>query len=193
MNTTDSEVNLIFNSGARHPINQCLFNDIDKEIENAIHIYQQEATRNTYEEKKKESKEEEKKQHEEQYQSLVGFLKNTLQDKVKDVRISNRLTDSACCLVSDEYGMDVRMEKILRSVQQEVPETKRILEINPGHRLIQNMEKVVEKDNNNEKLQEYADVLYNQALLTAGLEVEDPAAFSRRISNLLAEDAAKQV
>ncbi len=140
-------------------------------------------------EDEKEEKEQERQQKREQYQSLVEFMQEKLSEKVKEVRISNRLTDSACCLVTDEHGMDVHMEKILRSVNQEVPQTKRILEINPDHRLIQNMEKLVEKDDNKQKLEEYADVLYNQALLTAGLELEDPLQFSQRVTQLMAADA----
>ena len=131
---------------------------------------------------------EEKEKSAEQYQQLLNFLKEKLSDKVKDVRVSTRLTDSACCLVSDEQGTDVHMEKILQSLNAGTPPTKRIMEINPSHSLMNKMNKLV-KDNTNEiKLTEYAELLYDQALLTAGMQIDDPVTFSQRISNLMASE-----
>ena len=64
-------------------------------------------------------------------------VKEILKAEVKDVRLSERLRDSACCLVTDEGGMDPNMEKLLKAMGQEVPQSKRILEINPGHPVIE--------------------------------------------------------
>jgi molecular chaperone HtpG len=123
----------------------------------------------------------------EKYADLVAFLKDELKDKVKDIKVSSRLTESACCLVSGEMDMGVHMEKILKALQKDVPTAKRILEINPEHGLIQNMESMVKDNSRHLQLKEYADILFDQAALTAGLEIEDPSAFAQRISRVMAQ------
>jgi molecular chaperone HtpG len=117
----------------------------------------------------------------------VAFLKDELKDRVKDIKVSSRLTESACCLVSGEMDMGVHMEKILKALQKDVPTAKRILEINPEHGLIQNMESMVKDNSRHLQLKEYADILFDQAALTAGLEIEDPSAFAQRISRVMAQ------
>ncbi len=69
----------------------------------------------------------------EKFGKLLGMIKEQLKNEVKDVRLSGRLKDSACCLVADEGGLDPQMEKLLKSMGQDVPSNKRILEINPSH------------------------------------------------------------
>jgi molecular chaperone HtpG len=123
----------------------------------------------------------------EKYADLVAFLKDELKDKVKDIKVSSRLTESACCLVSGEMDMGVHMEKILKALQKDVPTAKRILEINPEHGLIQNMESMVKDNSRHLQLKEFADILFDQAALTAGLEIEDPSAFAQRISRVMAQ------
>ncbi|MFW5997081.1 MAG: molecular chaperone HtpG [Verrucomicrobiota bacterium] len=138
------------------------------------------------------SQEEEKKSKEEaaeEYQQLLNFLKDKLGEKVKDVRVSSRLTDSPCCLVSDEQGTDVHMEKIMQSLNMGMPPSKRILEVNPAHELLQNMNKLVKDSQTEPTLTEYADLLYDQALLTSGLPIDKPIDFSRRISRIMATNA----
>jgi len=110
---------------------------------------------------------------------------------VKDVRLSGRLTDSACCLVADEGDMDPQMEKLLRSMGQEVPPTKRILEINPTHQLFSAMNRVFDKDRNDPTLKEYIMLLYDQALLLEGSKPRDPSAFTRALARLMAEHLDK--
>ena len=122
-----------------------------------------------------------------EYADLVAFLKEELKDKVKDIKVSSRLTDSACCLVSGDMDMGVHMEKILKALQKDVPTAKRILEINPEHDLIRNMESMVKDNSRHLQLKEYADILFDQAALTAGLEIEDPSAFAQRISRVMAQ------
>jgi molecular chaperone HtpG len=137
-------------------------------------------------EEEKKEKEESRKQAEEEHKNLVEKMKELLGDKVKEVRLSQRLTESACCLVADEFGMGVHMEKIMRAMNQEVPPARRILELNPDHPVVDVLQKLFDKDADNPKVAEYTELLYDQALLTSALPVQDPLAFARRISNLMA-------
>jgi molecular chaperone HtpG len=125
-------------------------------------------------------------EEEKKFGKLVDFIKDHLKDDVKDVRLSGRLKDSACCLVSDEGDLDPRMEKFLKSMGQEVPAGKRILEINPDHPLFEAMNGLFEKEGRSALLGEYAGLLYDQALVMDGARPKDPAAFSRSMSKLMA-------
>ena len=135
----------------------------------------------------KAAKEEARKQAEADNKDLVAAMKEILGDKVKEVRLSKRLTESACCLVSDEWGMGVHMEKIMKAMNPDTPPTKRILELNPDHSLIAALRQVHAKDAKDPKLAECTEMLYDEALLTAQLPLEDPLAFAKRISNLMAD------
>ncbi len=134
------------------------------------------------EKKEKESKTEEAKK---QYLGILEFIKDKLADKVKEVRLSNRLTDSACCLVADEYGLDANMERLLKSMNQDVPESKRILELNPDHPIMQVLNKMYEQDKGNKKLADFCELLFDQALLTEGSPIRDPLRFTMLISELM--------
>jgi len=125
-------------------------------------------------------------EEEKKFGKLVDFIKDHLKDDVKDVRLSGRLKDSACCLVSDEGDLDPKMEKFLKSMGQEVPAGKRILEINPDHSLFEAMNRLFEKEGGSALLGEYAGLLYDQALVMDGARPKDPAAFSRSMSKLMA-------
>ncbi len=138
-----------------------------------------------------EEKKEKREKTGQKYQELIAFIKDALKDDLKDVKISDRLTASACCLVSDEMDMDVRMEQILKTMHKDMPPTKRILEINPEHNLIKGMREMVKDNKHHPRLTEYAKLLYEQSLLTAGLPIQDPTAFANRISNLMAAETAK--
>jgi len=136
-----------------------------------------------------EKKEQEAKKEEQvkQYKDLLEFIKETLKERVKEVRLSNRLTDSACCLVADEYGLNANMERILKALNQEVPESKRILELNPAHPIMQVMAKRFEQDKGDKRLSDYCELLCDQALLTEGSPVKDPLRFTRLVSELMVE------
>ncbi len=138
-----------------------------------------------------EKKEQEAKKEEQvkQYKDLLEFIKETLKDRVKEVRLSNRLTDSACCLVADEYGMNANMERIMKAMNQEVPESKRVLELNPGHPIMQVLTKQFEQDKGNKKLLDYCELLFDQALLTEGSPITDPLRFTKLVSELMVEAA----
>lgn len=134
--------------------------------------------------------EEVKKQKEEtgkEFAELMAFVKEELKDKVKDIRMSSRLTDSACCLVSDEYDMGVQMEKIMKAMHGDMPAAKRILELNPRHALVVALNGMVKDKARHLKIRQYAELLLEQARLTAGMELENPVEFARAISQVMAE------
>ncbi len=137
-----------------------------------------------------EKKEQEAKREEaaKQYGDLLSFVKEKLAERVKEVRLSNRLTDSACCLVADEHGLNANMERILRAMNQTVPESKRILELNPDHPIMQVMATLFGKDKSNPRLADYCDLLYDQALLTEGSPIADPLRFTRLVAELMVAD-----
>ncbi len=121
------------------------------------------------------------------YKKLLDLIQDRLDD-VKEVRLSGRLKDSACCLVGDEGEMDPQMEKLLKSMGQDIPERKRILEINPSHPIFEAMNKIFEEDRKSKVLADYTDLLYNQALLLEGSKPKDSAAFAKAISRLMVEN-----
>ena len=95
------------------------------------------------------------------------------------------MTDSACCLVSDEHDPSANMERIFKAMNQDMPKVKRILEVNPDHALVQSFQKLYDKDSASEKLTDYAELLFDQALLTEGSAIADPLQFTKRISDLM--------
>lgn len=117
---------------------------------------------------------------------LVAWLGKTLGEEVKEVRFSHRLVDSPCCLVADAGGMNATMERVLKAMGQEVPETKRILEINPTHPVVAAMAAKLKENADAPELQDYAELLYGQALLMEGSPLKDPGRFSRLVSKLMA-------
>ncbi|MDX8396685.1 MAG: molecular chaperone HtpG [Mariprofundaceae bacterium] len=133
-----------------------------------------------------ENAETEKKEHEEASKSAepaVKKLKESLGDKVKDVRTTDRLTESPACLVSDNFDISGNMERILKQAGQDVPSVKPILEINPEHALVQRLAKMRSKD----KISDFSDILFDQAILAEGALPEDPAGFVRKINALLTQ------
>jgi molecular chaperone HtpG len=141
------------------------------------------------EEKKEKDKKREEAQKE--FSDLISFMSDRLKDKVKEVRFSNRLTDSACCLVADEYGMNANMERIMKAMNQAVPESKRVLELNPDHPILKAMAGIHQLDKSASALSDYADLLYDQALLTEGTPIKDPLRFTRLVSELMVKAAGK--
>ncbi len=129
-----------------------------------------------------------KERSKEKFGKLLGMIKEQLKNEVKDVRLSGRLKDSACCLVADEGGLDPQMEKLLKSMGQDVPSDKRIMEINPSHRVFEVMNGLIDKGGNEQVVKEYIDLLYNQALLLEGSKLKDPAAFTKSIAKLMSDN-----
>jgi molecular chaperone HtpG len=141
------------------------------------------------EKKEKETKKEEATQ---EFKGLLEFITDKLKDKVKEVRLSSRLTDSACCLVADEFGLNANMERILKQMNQQVPDSKRILELNPDHPIMKVLAKLFKEDKENRKLADYSELLYDQGLLTEGSPVQDPLRFARLVSELMVEAVEKK-
>jgi molecular chaperone HtpG len=133
--------------------------------------------------------EEDKKEAEKKLETLIALIKEQLKDDVSDVRLSGRLKDTACCLVAQEGGMDPQMEKLMKQMGQQMPENKRILELNPKHPLFEAMNSIFEKDQKAVALEEYITLLYNQALLLEGSKPKDPAAFASAVTRLMVKDA----
>ena len=126
---------------------------------------------------------EEVKEKTETNKKLLKTIKKALKDKVSDVTLSTRLTDSPVCIVSGE-GLSLEMEKVLKNMPQaNNPKAQRILEINPNHDLFNMLEKL----DNNKKIEKYANLLYSQALLIEGIELENPVEFSNLMVELMIE------
>jgi len=132
-------------------------------------------------EEEKKQKEEEKKQATEKYQSLIDHLKNHLGTFLKDVIVSDRLTQSPVCLVTGEHDSSARMERIMSQAGKDYQQKqKRIMEINPKHPVIEKMLTLDEK-----KRGTWAEVLYGQALLNEGSALPDPGKFSHQIAEVM--------
>jgi len=120
-------------------------------------------------------------------EKLIAKVKLALGDGVKDVRISKRLRDSAVCLVADEAGMDMRMERFLKQHSQLDKLSGRILEINGGHDLIKRMAAKADDETAAMEIDELSRLLLDQARIIEGEPIPDPGAFSRRMSRFLAQ------
>lgn len=128
----------------------------------------------------------------EEAESAVKAVKEALGDRVKDVRVSRRLTDSASCLVAEQGDPGANMERILKMVDQEAPERKRVLELNPTHPIIKNLGTLARKEPGSDRIRSWSELLFDQALLAEGV-VEDPAKLVRRITELLTQVSSASV
>jgi len=139
--------------------------------------------------------EEAKKEKEEadtKYKPLTDAVHTSLKDEIKEVRMSMRLNESPSCLVTDDGDMDMKMQQIMRSMGREFQPAKRILELNPNHPVIQNIQAVLQKDAANPKLKDWSWLLYQQALLAEGAPLKDPAHFVKNVNELLALAAGNE-
>lgn len=120
-----------------------------------------------------------------EHKDVLEVLQRELDANIKEVRFTNRLTDSVCCLVGEENAMSAHMERMFKAMNQEVPVSKRILELNPKHALVTSMQQLFDADKASPELQKYAHLLYDQALLTEGSPITDPLAFAKNIADLM--------
>jgi len=111
----------------------------------------------------------------------VRRLKEALGERVRDVRVSRRLTQSPACLVVDEQEMSGHLERLLRAAGQSVPGTRPILEVNPEHVMIRRFG----EESDQERVREWAEIFYEQALLSEGGRLDDPAGFVRRMNDMI--------
>lgn len=128
-----------------------------------------------------EADKEAKKQVEESAKELVERIKTALGDTVKEVKVTHRLTDSPACLVAGEHDLSGNLARILKAAGQKAPDSKPILEINPTHRLVEKLK----AESDEAKFADYAHVLFDQALLAEGGQLEDPASFVKRMNSLI--------
>jgi len=110
---------------------------------------------------------------------LLERIKASLGERVKEVRVTHRLTESPACLVADEHDVSANLARLLKAAGQDAPASKPILEVNPGHPVIARLK------GEEAKFDDWASVLFDQALLAEGGQLDDPAAFVRRINGLM--------
>ncbi len=132
-------------------------------------------------------KKEIKEKAEKEYKDLLTYIKNRLRDEVEEVRFSTRLKESPCCLVAGEHAPDPQTERMLKSLGQDLPQFKKTLELNPDHKLIKTLDKIY-KEKNYEKLNEYVEILYDQALILEGEKPKNPSLFVKRISEIISNN-----
>ncbi|HSE03559.1 MAG TPA: molecular chaperone HtpG [Methylomirabilota bacterium] len=123
----------------------------------------------------------------ERFKDLLLALRAALQDEVRDVRLSERLTSSPACLVGEAGDISPHLEELLRRSGREVPKAKRVLELNPTHPLVTRLQAFHAAHPADERFRRYAELLHGQAILAEGGALPDPAGFSRRLAELLVE------
>jgi molecular chaperone HtpG len=126
-------------------------------------------------------------QKQEELGGLLGAMQEALDEEIKEVRFSARLRNSAAVLVGDDQGLSPQLERLLRRSGQEVPQQKRVLELNPDHALVEGLRRVYDVDENSPRVKDYAALLYGQALIAEGVPLEDPAKFTRLVTDLMTD------
>jgi len=119
------------------------------------------------------------------YSALFGFIKSKLDTKIKEVKPSTHLKDSVSCLAGDDFGMSAYMEKIMKASGQEMPEQKRILELNMDSTLMAKIKNMFETDTNNPMLKDYSELLFDLAVISEGGKLDNPAKFSKTIGDMM--------
>ena len=114
-------------------------------------------------------------------EKLLKRMKKALQEKAEDVRVTNRLTDSPACIVLNEQDMAMHMQRLLKEAGHEMPSSKPILEINPDHPIV----KKLDTEKSKKKFADWSDILFDQALLAEGGQLDDPAGFVAKLNEML--------
>jgi molecular chaperone HtpG len=117
----------------------------------------------------------------EEDKQLVERIQDALKDRASAVRTTERLTDSPACLVADEHGPSMNLERILKAAGQSVPGVKPVLEINPSHPIVQRLK----AETDSARFRDWSQILFDQATLAEGGHLEDPASFVRRLNALM--------
>jgi molecular chaperone HtpG len=128
------------------------------------------------------------KEKNEALEPLTTRFQEVLKDDVAEVRLSKRLAESPACLVTPEGGIASHIERLLREQNQAIPEQKRILELNPNHPLIEAIDKLSKKESADE-VNQWVELIYDQALLAEGSPIKEPAKFAQRLTGLMQEVA----
>ena len=116
-----------------------------------------------------------------EYQDLLERIQNALKERASGVRVTNRLTDSPACLVSDAHGISMNLERLLKASGQKVPTTKPILEINPRHPIVERLK----DESDASRFSDWSHILFDQATLAEGGQLDDPATFVKRLNELM--------
>ncbi len=130
-----------------------------------------------------EQEKEEQQKAADEFKDLVAHVRTVLEEKVKDVRTTTRLTSSPACLVVDEFGIDPGLERLLKAAGQTVPTSKPILEINPHHPIILKMK----NESDEQRFSDWSWILFDQSILSLGEQLENPVGFVNRLNDLLAQ------
>ncbi len=128
---------------------------------------------------------EQQKKIEKEAKDLIRRIKDVLEDKVEDVRVSSRLKSSPACIVLSEHEMALYMQHLMRQAGHDMPSTKPVLEVNPSHALVKRMENEQAED----RFADWAKILFDQAILAEGGQLEDPASFVNRLNQMINEIA----
>jgi molecular chaperone HtpG len=132
-----------------------------------------------------EKKEQEKEAGE--FKELTEKIGKVLGEKVKEVRVTHRLTDSPACLVADASAMSTNLERLLKAAGQKVPETKPTLEVNPHHPLVS----ALKHESDEKRFADWSHILLDQAVLAEGGQLDEPGAFVKRLNELMLEMAGR--
>jgi molecular chaperone HtpG len=127
----------------------------------------------------------EKKNAEETFAGLLEYIKDQLGERVEDVRFSPRLRENPCILVSDRNDPGDMLRQMMKSMNQELPEAKKILELNPVHPVIETLQGLYENERSGDRLKDYVQVLFDLGTVMAGSRPDNPVEFGRRITDLL--------
>jgi molecular chaperone HtpG len=168
---------------------------VDQWAVEGLHEYEGKALKNAMEAdfkldpKKDDSSEQGDKPPADDLVPLLERCKEILTEYVSEVHVSERLTDSPVCLVLPKGGLPAHIERMLRAYQQDLPNQKRILELNPKHPLVTRLQSEFSRDPASDKLKQWVEMLYDQALLTEGSPLPDPARFASRVATLMQTQA----
>jgi molecular chaperone HtpG len=126
------------------------------------------------------------------FADVISYLRTKLPE-VADVRLTARLTESAACLVADSAAASAHMERLMERMGRSAGDSKRVLELNPGNSAVEALRELFAKDSADPRIEGYARLLYEQAVIAEGSTVADPVAFARRVNELITRDAATQI
>ena len=124
---------------------------------------------------------------------LLGRFRDVLGERVAEVRVSSRLTDSPACLVTPEGGLPPHVELLMRAQKMDVPPSRRILELNLSHPLLKSLTALLSQDGAKDRVGEWIELVHDQALLAEGSPLPNPAKFAHRVASLLTVAAEKEV
>ena len=116
-----------------------------------------------------------------EHKDLLERIQNALKERASGVRVTNRLIDSPACLISDEQGMSMNLERLLKASGQQVPVMKPVLEINPRHPIVERLS----SESDASRFSDWSHILFDQATLAEGGQLDDPATFVKRLNELM--------